>query len=497
MMRFEMIFLQIFDLKELTYLKSRRRTEGKNLPKSAQRSHLKNSGIGSWDKIIKIDEVGMMNKIKILRILLKPPAKRILFFFCTISRLNWKVLLFAVLAIAGSAFANEFWIRPEYLCWFIKENPLPVPLVASASYSNPLPGALGQPGTHVLLGRSEIGMGWMNGFQISAGSDAWSKMDMQGSYFFLPSVSSSRSLSTSGQPGSPNFSVPIFDVTGVLGLNGIPGETLFILPGPLEGMPGFFGTFQLRLSSQFQGAELDGLYSFVKKETFRFEGLFGFRWLQLKESLVFKANSGSVPNFPFEAGFFNFSDRFRTYNNLFAAQLGISAHYLSLKWELEAILKGGLGSAMQQVKIDGTTQTSGGNLFFTTHGTANETLPGGIFAQPTNAGSHRQSPFAGSVEAQIRSGYRITSHVEIDFGYSFLWISKFLRPGDQIDRKINSTLTALADASRETVGTGPGPIPFGTPSAAPSPRGPKRPAALFKTASFWAQGFDAGLQFNF
>ena len=36
-----------------------------------------------------------------------------------------------------------------------------------------------------------------------------------------------------------------------------------------------------------------------------------------------------------------------------------------------------------------------------------------------------------------------------------------LRPGDQIDRKINSTRTALADASRATVGTGPGPVPFG------------------------------------
>ncbi len=88
-------------------------------------------------------------------------------------------------------------------------------------------------------------------------------------------------------------------------------------------------------------------------------------------------------------------------------------------------------------------------------------------------------------------------HLEINLGYTFLWISKVLRPGDQIDRKINSTRTALADASRATVGTGPGPIPFGTPGPAPAARGPKKPSTDSKATSFWAQGLDVGIQMNF
>ncbi len=406
------------------------------------------------------------------------------------------------MVVLGAAFAEEskppkFWVEADYLGWFIKKNPLSTPLLTTASETDPLPGAIGQTGTHVVLGRHDIRMGWMNGFQVGGGAEICAKSDIEGSYFLLPTISKRKSLSTSGEPGSPDYAVPIFDITGVLGLNGIPGETVFILPGPLFNSPGFFGLFKLRISSRFQGAELNGIYHFIKKDPLQLDCLGGFRWLQLKESLIFKAETNTVPNFPFQPEFFNFSDRFLTDNNFLAAQFGIRAKYLIQKWDLEGILKGALGATLEQIKIKGSSETSGGNLFFLTRGTANERLPGGIFAQSTNIGTHRKSSFAGAFEAHVRSGYRIINNFEVHLGYTFLWISKVLRPGNQIDRKINSTLTALADASRETVGTGPGPIPFGEPAAAPSRRGSKKPKVRFKTSSFYAQGIDVGATFHF
>ena len=360
-----------------------------------------------------------------------------------------------------------------------------------ALFTAPLPGAIGQPGTHVLLGQHHYGMGWMNGFQVGAGAAIGSHFAMEGSYFLLPTVSKRRSFKTSGEPGAPNFAVPIFDVTGVCGLNGIPGETIFILPGPLGDDPGFSGVFDFRLASRLQGAECNGLYRFKAGNSFHFQGILGLRWVQLHESLIFKAKTHTAPNVSFPAGFFNFSDRFTTSNNFLAAQLGIDGEYRIKKWRLKGELKSGLGAMLEQIKIKGASQTSGGNLFFMTAGTADETLPGGIFAEPTNIGKHKKTRFAYSFEAHLDAGYKLARNLEIDLGYSFLWLSNVLRPGKQIDRKINTTLTALADASRSTVGIGPGPIPFGNSAAAPLPGGPKKPSVRFKASSFYAQGLEA------
>ncbi len=406
------------------------------------------------------------------------------------------VALVCLLA-ADIAFAeNVYWFEAEYLLWSIKENPLPVPVLTNASFADPLPGAIGQPGTRVVLGQDHFHMDWMNGFRVGAGAAVGQKWEIEGSYFLLPSVTKKRSFSTSGEPGSPNYAVTIFDVTGVCGLNGIPGETVYLLPGPLAGDPGFAGVFDFHISSRLQGTECNGLYHVIEKDRFHFYGLGGFRWLQLHESLKYQAETINVPNSAFP-GFFNFSDRFHTSNNFLAAQLGIDARYRRKKWKLEGDLKGLLGAMLEEIKIRGSSRTSDGNVFFETKGTANETLQGGIFAEPTNIGTHKRTDFAYGFEVRAGTGYRFTQNLEIELGYTFLWLSKVLRPGKQIDRKINTTLTALADASRQTVGTGPGPIPFGSSAGAPSPRGPKRPKPLFKTSSFYAYGFDAGITLNF
>jgi hypothetical protein len=404
--------------------------------------------------------------------------------------MRWLPFFLAYLFTATLAYAS-YWVEAEYLIWTIKKNPLPLPLLTKASFEDPLPGAIGEPGTHVLLGQDHFRMGWMSGFRVGAGAAVTERFEIEGNYFLFPTVSKKRSFRTSGKPGSLNFAVPIFDVTGVCGLNGVPGETIFILPGPLDTDPGFFGIFDFRIASKLQGAELNGVFG---KDIHL---LIGFRWLDLHESLHFQAQTHSIPGVPFPPGFFNFSDRFATSNNFLAGQLGIDGRYHVKKWKLEASLKGALGAVLEEVKIRGSSQTSGGNLFFETKETANKTLPGGIFAEPSNIGKHKRTRFAYAFEGRVGTGYQLTQNLEINLGYTFLWLSQVLRPGKQIDRKINTTRTALADASRGTVGTGPGPIAFGDSGGAPAPRGPKRPRVPFKDSSFYAQGFDTGITLKF
>ncbi|MBS0652442.1 MAG: BBP7 family outer membrane beta-barrel protein [Verrucomicrobia bacterium] len=412
----------------------------------------------------------------------------------------WKYLLLALLLLrpACAHAKDKYWVDADYLLWFIKDNPNPVPLVTKASFDDPLPGAIGQPHTRTVLGKKSIDMGLMQGFQVDAGLWIRRNIGIEGGYFLLPTVSESKSVNTSGSPGSANYAVPIFDVSGVFGLNGVPGETIFILPGPIDNDPGFLGKFRLQLKSRLQGAELNAIYRMVDNKSFQLKWLGGFCWVQLHEKLNFKGKTHAAAHSSFGNAFYNIADRFETANDFLAGQLKIDACYQTKRWYLEANLKGALGAVLQKVNVEGSSKSSGGNVFFLTKGTENKTLHGGIFAEPGNRGSHHKNPMAWGFESKVQTGFDLTKHVEVHVGYTFLWISKMLRPGKQIDRKINSTRTALADASRATVGIGPGPVPFGGQSEpAPVPQGPHRPKVPFKSSTFWAQGLNAGIEFRF
>lgn len=389
------------------------------------------------------------------------------------------------------AATESTWVEGDYLFWAIRKSPLPATLVTEGSLSDPVVGALGQPGTKSKLGKESIDLRWMNGFQVTAG--AWlSQIGLEASYFLLPTTTRKKSLHTSGQIGSPSYAVPIFDVTGLWGLNGVPGESIYLLPGPLDTSAGFQGDFTLKLSSQFQGAQLNGIYRMAN-----LNALAGFRWLQLKEELSFQALTLAAPNFPFGFSFADTKDSFKTDNNFYGGQIGIGAEYAGCHFGLKGALKVGLGAMLEAIHIHGSSKTSDGNLFYETKNTANETLKGGIFAQKTNIGTHNRHLFAAAVDATVQAGLKISRHFEISAGYSLLWISEIARPGKQIDHKINPTLTALAEASRETVGTQQAPTPFGMPGPAQPAQGPKRPRFSLKNADFWAQGLTAGATAKF
>lgn len=414
--------------------------------------------------------------------------------------MNYRLLFFLILLFGTKVLqADQCWLETDYLLWTTKKAPLPLPLVTSASLDDPLPGALGQPGTKILLGDEKIAMQWQNGFRVALGSwiDPCQHLGIEGSFFMLPNKTHRQSERTSGAPGSINIAVPIFDVTGLWGLNGVPGETVFILPGPLDG-PGFQGRFSLKMSSKLLGAELNSLVNWINTSEFKLDLLCGFRWVQLQESLLFRGKTDALPNAPIAAGFYNFKDNFKTNNNFYALQIGLKADCRMDKWCFNGVAKLALGYMDQKVRIDGKSQTLDGNLFYMTKNTGDEILGGGIFSEPTNRGSHPHDKFAVALETGVNLSYQFSHCFEIGVGYNILWLNQVLRPGDQIDRKINPTRTALAEASRESVGIGPDtPVPFGDSAAAPLPTGPRRPKFKHHSTDFWAHGLTISLNLKF
>lgn len=394
---------------------------------------------------------------------------------------------------------NNYWLRGEFLHWRLKPDKLSVPIITSGSLLDELPGALGQQNTGVVLGCQQLYVPKQHGVRITAGSwvNCKNTLGLEAIYIRLTPGHYNRSISTTGERDSANLAVPIFDPTGSWGLNGIPGETIALFTGPLFGMPGFQAQFDFNLTQKLQGFEFNLLESAFCSHHIECQFITGMRWLQLRENLTFTGNTHTAKGSPIPTSFYNFQDRFNTTNNFYGAQIGLQAQYTLNSCALEAIVKCNLGAVKQQIAISGTSQTTDGNLFFLIKSAKPAHLFGGIFAQPSNSGTRTEKKYAVLLESGIRAHYYITQHIDLHIGYNKLWLSRAIRPAQLIDRRVNPTFTNLAMVSRQTVGVGSGPIPFGEPGAAPQPQGSKVPVVELISSGIWARGITLGLTITF
>jgi hypothetical protein len=373
----------------------------------------------------------------------------------------------------------------EYLSWFFKNSPISAPLVTSGSLLANLPGALGEFGTQVLIGNESINTHRHSGGRFALGHwlDANQKFGVEGVYFFLSPTKRRQTISTSGQLGSPTLAVPLFDSSGFTSQRS-PGESIYVLPGPFMTSAGFAGKFILALTNRLQGAETNALFNFYDTCYLGITALAGFRWAQLHEGLSFDVKTMGAAGAPTSGQFFNSFDRFKTQNNFYGVQLGIRAKYEYTKFFGQILARVAFGDMHENINIQGHSMTSNGTLFFPVEGFAGRLIKGGIFAQPSNIGQHSKDVLAAIPEIDLKLGYHVMNHVDILVDYGFMYISHVARPGKQINRHINTTRTALADASRAL-------------GSAIAPIGPPGPSFKFYNASFWAQGFGVGLEFNF
>jgi Putative beta barrel porin-7 (BBP7) len=348
---------------------------------------------------------------------------------------------------------KPFYISAEALLWWMKDSPAPPPLVST--------GILGQPGTRVVLGGEDLNTDMHPGLRVTAGYWEKERWGLEANFFYLSSQATSQSVSSSGQTGSQDLSIPFFDVT-------LPGESSTHLS--LAGV--FSGQAQEELSARMLGAELMGAAHVLSTGPWTVDFLGGFRYLNLREKFSFTTNSPSiVPSFDI----FQTIDQFDTTNHFYGAQAGLRACSGWGPLTFRGTFKFALGAMVQSVDVDGFLLTNDFNGFGSP-----QRFPGGYFAQPTNMGNHTRTAFAVVPEIGLNVGYQITRRMNIFFGYTFLYTNNVVRPGDQIERSINPTQNA------SFTGVVPSQL-----------SGPARPAFSFQESSFWAQGLNMGVVFHF
>jgi hypothetical protein len=350
------------------------------------------------------------------------------------------------------------WLTGEYLLWRVKDAPLGVPVATVATPGvatggRPL-GALGTPGT-VVLSPSRLDLGTFSGFRLTGGLwlDADDIVGVEANAFWLPNETAR--FSASSGPGGTLIFVPFLNEALAP-----PAERAF--PFGADGATN--GSITVRDRLEMWGAEANLLVNLASANTYSLIGLGGFRYLDLRETL----NIDLLGNGP---GFSTFSDdQFRTRNQFYGGQLGLRGE-VRMGWFF-ANLTGqvALGDMVESVTTSGfaTQTTAAGRV----------TVPGGFFVQTSNAGRFNTNRFVAVPEVRAQVGVDVTNHIRVHVGYDFLYVSDVLRPGNQIDRRINFSQQAAPVGGGGLVG-------------------PALPAPLLGHNNFWAQGLTVGVTIQF
>jgi hypothetical protein len=382
------------------------------------------------------------------------------------------LLAFAVPASAqtSAAGAERLYGTAEYLLWWLKDSPAPVPIAST--------GRLDTPGTRILLGGRDIDTGEHHGGRFTLGT--WLTRDrawgLEAQYFFIPQSIVSRTVESSGAPGSQTLRAPFLCVDGC---DPSPTEAGLFIASPGD----FAGSVRESLTSSLRGGELSVARRGTAGPAWRLDLLGGFRYFGLKEKYKIFVDSPLVPLV--EGDVYQYGDVFDARNDFFGGQLGLRSEYRRGPWFANGTAKVGLGVMRQSVDVSGSFVTSEFNPILAPDQQtpigfgATEQFSGGIYALPTNMGSHKRDVFAVVPELTLNVGYDLTSWASVFLGYTFLYVNDVVRPANQLDRRINPTGSVLLNGPGTTL------------------QGVAAPAFRFRSSDFWAQGLTVGVAFRY
>lgn len=360
-------------------------------------------------------------------------------------------------------FPGRLWFSTEYLVWATTGQAVP-PLVTTSLAGTPGPeiGVIGLPTTRVLFGGTNFEGPMRSGARLTAGF--WftpqQERGIEASWFGLAIAKEAFSVSTNG---GTSFLARPYDVATPPPQQAAVVRPLIDSSTIPDTDPLLDQTVDASLDSQF--GSVDVLYKINRTQGEDFHRRYlvgGFRYLMLEDRLAVNMTS-SVPT---ESA--TVSDSFRTLNQFYGGEFGMVEKWWRDRWSLQVLGKVALGATTVTTRINGTTTTTE-----TATGTTT-TYPGGVLAQATNPGNE-QSLFAAAGEFGITADYAIWSQFRLSVGYSLIYWTTVGRVTDQIDPSVN-------------------PEQFGGGTIT---TGPSDPSFNLSTTGFWAQGVNAGLEYQF
>lgn len=376
-----------------------------------------------------------------------------------------------------------FWVRGEYLNWQFR-NPRLASIVATTSSTPNIVdnfGALDQAGTQVLLPAGQYSYDRFNGGRVIGGVTIGIPIEISG--FWMNQTTTVFQRSSDGSVGSQMLSVPFqapnLNTPGLQNVN-IPVEL-----ASSAGFPGLTsGSLSVTATAILWGLDVNFYYPLLGADRFFFDCFAGYRHLGLGETLTIRKTLASVNPIVaidfaaeptgFGPGFTTTTvDEFATSNHYNAGQLGARGGFSMGRFAVLLESKLGLGETLQVLSVNGSSTLQAPGIRGTTR-----TLEGGIFAVNSNIGTQSRSVFSFVPEIDVNIGFQLLRSVRLFAGYSILWWTNVVRPGDQISNIVDSRqIPTNSEFVAGFTGTSPG--------------------RSFVTTDFWAQGFNFGILIGF
>ncbi|MCC6491945.1 MAG: BBP7 family outer membrane beta-barrel protein [Pirellulales bacterium] len=408
----------------------------------------------------------------------------------------------------GCGFGSRpmLYARGEYLLWWFDGMPLPR-LVVRGDVNEA--GTPGDPtddffdNAVVAFGNQDVLDESRSGGRVTLGYwlDDYGRWAIEGDYFGFGEISTT--FVDGGNGTFPIVGRPFIDATS--GLDAVEDVSF----------PGIMGTVTVDVDSTFQsaglrfrrglcctcgspdcgdavgcGAGVGGcagplcgsgmgsdapLLRFFNRGTRRIDMTYGVRWAQLREGLNIRENLEVIePSDPTDVGTtFVVNDNFSTSNEFIGGELGFLWDWQYRRWSIELLSRLGIGNTRQRVAINGyTINTPAGDV----------SVPGegGLLTQRPevgNIGRYEHNELSVLPQLGVTLGYMLTDRLKLTGGYTFLYWSRVVRPGDQIDLEVN-----------------PGNLPFAVPPDADGL--PARPQVVLRDTDIWAHGLNVGLEYQ-
>lgn len=355
---------------------------------------------------------------------------------------------------------EQFHISMDYLYWFYAKQPVPI-TVTTGSFNDLVPGALGQPNTRVAVGGNLSVNEGHNGGQLTLAYDfdPLRTLGIEVRGFIMEDKVGSLTFGGDGLVGSLAISRPFFNAN----LNTNDADPV-ALPSVMS------GRVEFRELTHFYGGESNLRWNCWQNPLTctRVAVLLGGRYLNLDQNLTINDSRVDLPGLGVVGNTYAFQDNFSTQNRFYGGQLGLETEWRLGPFVVTLVGKSAVGPQDMKSNISGATRiTEPGGVVTTANDRA-------VLVQPSNAGE-RTFHDIGFVQAgDLIVGCDINDNIRVSLGYSFLYWTDVLRPGNQIDTTVNIQALQVFDQI-----------------------GPARPTATNTRSDFWAQGLTASLMLSF
>lgn len=326
-------------------------------------------------------------------------------------------------ALAAGVAEDRLTLGAEYLLWFNKSQKAPTLFTTSSPQFS---GIIGRGDTRTLFGEDNLGNNRQSGGRFSASylfpNRNWG---LAGNVFFLSTSSETYDLSSDTDP---LLARPFTNIN-----TGQQFSERTTIPGA------FTGGARIETDTSIWGAEINAKRALLcgPNPCSRLDLLVGFKNLNISESLNITESFVRTPGAPGPISVVNplagtISDRFRTENHFYGANLGLQGEIQRGRWYAQGKASVAFGRVYQTVIIDGS------QTILTDTGITR--AEGGLLALPgANIGTYNQSRFGVVPEAGLTIGVNLTPHLRVGVGYNILYVNSIVRPAGQIDTGLDVT----------------------------------------------------------